>query len=191
MNIGVFSGSFNPIHHGHLIIANYMLAYTPLDEVWFMLSPQNPHKKETDLLDSTHRMAMVKLATKPFKQFKASDFELQLPRPSYTWYTLQALQKGYPQHTFSLIIGADNWETFDQWLYHKEILQHHHLWIYQRLHYTLHVPSHLATQATAVPAPIVEISSTFIRNALAKGKDVSAFTPRAVWQYIQQHQLYH
>lgn len=115
MNIGIFSGSFNPIHIGHLALANYLCEYGDLDEVWFMVTPHNPLKEENELMDDKLRLKLVQLATEGYPKFRASDFEFHLPRPSYTVHTLDALKRTYPQHTFHLVIGSDNWRLFHRW----------------------------------------------------------------------------
>ncbi len=115
MNIGIFSGSFNPVHIGHLALANYLCEYEGLDEVWFMVTPHNPLKEETLLMDDELRLKLVQLAVAGYPKFRASDFEFRLPRPSYTVHTLDSLKQAYPEYTFYLIIGSDNWNLFSQW----------------------------------------------------------------------------
>ncbi len=190
MKIGIYSGSFNPIHHGHLMIANYMAEFAELDEVWFVLSPHNPLKDRDILALETHRTQMLELALRGFSRLKACDIELHLPRPSYTIDTLGALQKQYPQHSFSLIIGSDNWAVFGQWKDYESLIQQHKVLIYERLNYPIHIPPRFRGQVETADAPIIELSSTFLRYAIANGKDVRAFLPPPVWEYIQQHQLY-
>ena len=127
MNIGIFSGSFNPIHIGHLALANYLCEYGDLDEVWFMVTPHNPLKEENELMDDKLRLKLVQLATEGYPKFRASDFEFHLPRPSYTVHTLDALKRTYPQHTFHLVIGSDNWRLFHRWYKSERILAENHL----------------------------------------------------------------
>ena len=122
MNIGIFSGSFNPVHIGHLALANYLCEYEGLDEVWFMVTPYNPLKEETLLMDDELRLKLVQLAVAGYPKFRASDFEFRLPRPSYTVHTLDSLKQAYPEYTFYLIIGPDNWNLFSQWKESERIL---------------------------------------------------------------------
>lgn len=132
MNIGIFSGSFNPIHIGHLALANYLCEYGDLDEVWFMVTPHNPLKEENELMDDKLRLKLVQLATEGYPKFRASDFEFHLPRPSYTVHTLDALKRTYPQHTFHLVIGSDNWRLFHRWYESERIIAENHLLVYPR-----------------------------------------------------------
>ena len=132
---GVFSGSFNPIHIGHLALANYLCEYGEVDEVWFLVTPQNPFKQKAELLGDDLRLEMVRRAVAGYPRFVASDFEFRLPRPSYTVNTLHHLAEAYPDREFYLIIGADNWASFAQWKSPEEILAHHHLLIYPRRPY--------------------------------------------------------
>ena len=125
MNIGIFSGSFNPVHIGHLALANYLCEYEGLDQVWFMVSPRNPLKEADELMDDSLRLKLVQLAVEGYPKFRASDFEFRLPRPSYTVHTLDELRRAYPQHVFHLIIGSDNWLLFPRWRESERILAHH------------------------------------------------------------------
>lgn len=190
MNIGVFSGSFNPIHIGHLILANYILEFTDIHEVWFLVSPHNPLKDERGLLSQDDRLHMVKLALKGYDRMKASDFEFALPKPSFTINTLDALSEQYPNHVFSLIIGADNWEVFEKWKSHSEILEKYKILVYPRLDSRLIIAPKMRTKVEALESPIIEISSTFIRESLSEGKSMKAFLPDAVAQYIEEKSLY-
>ena len=122
MNIGIFSGSFNPVHIGHLALANYLCEYEGLDQVWFMVSPRNPLKEADELMDDSLRLKLVQLAVEGYPKFRASDFEFRLPRPSYTVHTLDELRRAYPQHVFHLIIGSDNWLLFPRWRESERIL---------------------------------------------------------------------
>lgn len=190
MNIGIFSGSFNPIHIGHLILANYIVEFTELDEVWFLVSPQNPLKKKDDLLDENLRYEMVEAALENYETIQACNFEFSLPRPSYTINTLDKLSETYPQHQFTLIIGADNWAKFEIWKDHNVISEKYPIRVYPRLGYRIAIPSKLKGKVEAIDSPIIEISSTFIRESIAEGKDVKAFLPEKVFEFIEQHQLY-
>ena len=135
MKIGIFSGSFNPIHTGHLIIANYLCEFEKLDEIWFVVSPQNPLKSKRDLLSDIHRITMVKKAIRGNRKFKYCDIEFSLPLPSYTVRTLKTLKEKYPENEFHLIIGSDNWLIFDRWKDYQEILDNYPIFIYPRLGY--------------------------------------------------------
>lgn len=190
MNIGIFSGSFNPIHIGHLILANYITEYSSLDEVWLLVTPHNPLKDDHILLDETIRLKMTDLAIKNYPKIKLSDIEFSLPRPSYTINTLNELKKKYPEHTFSLIIGADNWERFDQWKNSGDILANYKIYVYPRYGYSVSMENRLRKTVEILNSPIVEISSTFIREGLKNGRNLQAFMPEIVYKYIKEHNLY-
>lgn len=190
MNIGIFSGSFNPIHIGHLILANYIAEFTEIDEVWFLISPQNPLKEKSELLDENIRYEMVKLALEKYNKLKACDFEFSLPKPSYTVDTLNALHAQYPEHNFILIIGADNWSLFEDWWEHDKIVENYKLKVYPRLGSRISIPKKMKQNVEALDSPIIEISSTFIRESITEGKDVRAFLPENIYDYILENQLY-
>lgn len=186
---GIFGGTFNPIHLGHLALANYLCEENWVDELWFLITLQNPFKQEQTLLDNHLRMKMVEAAIAGYPRFKASDFEFTLPRPSYTVTTLQKLSETYPDREFVLIIGADNWAAFDKWKSPEEILQNHRILVYPRPGYEIN-PHELPAQVKAVNTPLLEISSTFIRESIASGKDIRYFLHPEVYRFIKQHQLY-
>ncbi|MDR1881520.1 MAG: nicotinate-nucleotide adenylyltransferase [Prevotella sp.] len=190
MNIGVFSGSFNPIHTGHLILASYIVEFTEIDEVWFLVSPRSPMKPEKELLDEHIRMEMTKLALAGYARLKADNFEFTLPKPSYTVNTLEALQNKYPEHDFTLIIGGDNWNMFESWWEYNRILENFKIKVYPRLGYHIAIPAKLKDKVEALDSPVIEISSTFIRKNIAEGKDVRAFLPDGVYGYILEKGLY-
>ncbi len=186
---GIFGGTFNPIHLGHLALANYLCEENWVDELWFLITPQNPFKQEQTLLDNHLRMKMVEAAIADYPRFKASDFEFTLPRPSYTVTTLQKLSETYPDREFVLIIGADNWNAFDKWKSPEEILRNHRILVYPRPGYEIN-PHELPAQVKAVTPPLLEISSTFIRESIASGKDIRYFLHPEVYRFIKQHRLY-
>lgn len=182
---GIFGGSFNPIHIGHLALANYLCEYSELDEVWFLVSPHNPLKEQTGLWDDHLRLELVQLAIAGYPKFHASDFEFNLPRPSYMIHTLQVLQETYPDREFILIIGADNWEIFPRWYKADEILAHHRIIIYPRLGCTVDATT-LPPSVQLVNTPLLEISSTFIRQALHEGRDIRYFLHPAVYERLKK-----
>lgn len=190
MNIAIFSGSFNPIHTGHLILANYVSQFTSVDEIWFLTSPCNPFKEDDFLLDENIRYEMVQLALQDYPRFRASNFEFTLPKPSYTIHTLVALKAAYPEHTFSLVIGSDNWTEFEKWRNYDKILENFNIKIYPRLGYRIFIPTRYKNRVEALDAPIVEISSTFIRDSISEGKDMKAFLPETVYRFIADKGLY-
>lgn len=190
MKIGIFSGSFNPIHVGHLILANYIVEYTDIEEVWLLVSPLNPLKSEDDLSDKYVRLEMTKLALKGYPKIKASDFEFDLPKPSYTINTLDALKVKYPEHDFTLVIGADNWAIFESWHETDKILENYKLKIYPRLGFRIKIPDRLKQKVEALDSPIIEVSSTFIREGIEIGKNMRPFLTENVYDYIIEKGLY-
>lgn len=190
MNIGIFSGSFNPIHAGHFILANFITEFTDMDEVWFLVTPQNPLKDNQILVDQHFRLEMVKRAVADYPKLKASDFEFSLPQPSYTINTLEKLSSVYPKHQFTLIVGADNWATFDKWYNYQKILDNYNIYVYPRLNSSVVIPESLSDRVKLLSSPIIEISSTFIRNGIAQEKDLKAFMPTEVYEYIYAKGLY-
>lgn len=190
MKVGIFSGSFNPIHIGHLILANYIAEFTEIDEVWLLVSPQNPFKVNDNLPDENIRLEMVKLAVEDYPKIKASSFEFSLPRPSYTVNTLAALKKEYPENEFVLIVGADNWCVFENWKNSDEIVEKYKLKVYPRQGYRIAIPSKMKKNVEAVDSPIIEISSTFIRENIRAGKNMRSFLPDKIYDYIIEKKLY-
>ncbi len=189
MHVGLFFGSFNPIHIGHMALANYMLEFTDMGEVWFVVSPHNPLKEKSSLLHQNQRLHMVNLAIGDHGNLKSSNIEFNLPQPSYTINTLAHLKGKYPKHTFSLIIGEDNLVSFPKWKNFEQILTNYKLYVYPRPGYQ---KNELYTNPNIVftNAPLIEVSSTFIRSGIAIKKDMQFFLPLAVWQYIDEMHFY-
>ena len=185
MDIGIFSGSFNPIHVGHLALANYLCEFGGLDELWFLVTPRNPFKVGQDLLPDALRLELVQLAVEGYPKFRASDFEFHLPQPSYTIHTFDRLKEVYPQHTFHLIIGSDNWYSFSRWYQSERLLAENPILIYPRSGYPVDVFS-LPPRVRLVDSPVLEISSTFIRESIEAGKDVRYFLHPRVYERLMQ-----
>lgn len=188
MDIGIFCGSFNPVHIGHLALANYLCEYEGLDEVWFMVTPHNPLKEEASLMSDEFRLKLVQLAIGGYPKFRASDFEFHLPRPSYTVHTLDKLKQTYPQDTFHLIIGSDNWKLFSRWYQSERILAENFILIYPRPGYEVDGNT-LPQNVKLASSPTFEISSTFIRQAMEEGRDVRYFLHPAVYEALRQTNL--
>jgi len=191
MRIGIFGGSFDPIHIGHAIIAQHIISCGAVDRLWFMVSPVNPLKvgKMRQVAD-TDRLRMVEMVSHPMDGVETSAFEFTMPRPSYTIDTLNALQAKFPDDDFYLVIGGDNWEVFSKWRNSDEILAKYHLLVYPRLGYQVNIPDELKERVILVDAPIIELSSTEIRERLAKGQSVRYYVPDEVLGYIERHDLY-
>ena len=191
MKIGLYFGSFNPIHIGHLVIANHLAEYSDLDQIWFVVTPHNPFKKKSSLLDDLQRLEMVYRATQDYTKLKPSDIEFNLPQPNYTINTLVHLQEKHPDYAFSLIMGEDNLKSFHKWKNYELILENHHIYVYPRIskdrvetqfdgHKNIHV----------IDAPIMELSSTFIRKSIKAGKNVQPMLPQHVWEYLDEMNFY-
>jgi nicotinate-nucleotide adenylyltransferase len=186
---GLFFGSFNPIHLGHLMVASYMAEFTDLDQVWFVISPQNPLKDKLTLLPDVNRLYMVNVAVENERKFKASNIEFHLPKPSYTIDTLTYLEEKYPGKEFVLIAGSDMLPTFHKWKNYLQILDHYKVYLYPR-------PGTAASEFDThpaflhVPAPNIEISSSFIRKSVSEGKSMQYFLPEKVWKYIEEMGFY-
>lgn len=191
MKIGLFFGSFNPVHTGHLLIANYFVQFTHLDKIWFIVSPQNPFKANDTLLDERTRLEMLKLAINGDERFNASDFEFNLTRPSYTVNTLAELQKTHPNDTFIPIIGGDNLQSFHLWKDYETIIANHEIYVYRRagFHENPLLANHPKIKIFEVP--LLNISSTYIREMLQAEKSVKYLVPEKVEKYIKEHKLYH
>ncbi len=189
MKVGLLFGSFNPIHIGHLIIANYLANHTTLDKVWLVVSPQNPLKKYGDLISTYDRLEMAKLATDNAHNISVSDVEIKLPQPSYTIDTLTYLKEKYPQHEFALIMGSDNLVSLPKWKNYKLILRDYQIYVYPRPGYeNAELASHPSVTITMTPQ--MELSATFIRKSIAEKKNVQYFVPDAVLEFIDSKALY-
>lgn len=192
--IGIFGGSFNPIHLGHTALAAYICELGLVDEVWLMVSPQNPLKQDLTLLDEQERLAMARLAVAPYPTLKASDFEFTLPRPSYTYHTLQALRAAYPDYAFSLIIGEDNWRCFDRWYRGEDIARETSIIVYPRdVEGNLRVEgkeSKVVTTNCQYTPKLLPYSSTEVRECITQGRDTTPMLHPDVARYIQERQFY-
>jgi nicotinate-nucleotide adenylyltransferase len=189
MKTGLFFGSFNPVHIGHMIIASHMVQYTDLSQVWMVISPQNPLKQKSSLARGSDRLHLVRLAIGDHPNIIASSIEFSLPVPSYTVDTLTYLKEKYPDRTFSLIMGQDNYETLDKWKNYTYLLENHEIYIYPR-------PGYQKPTETASPGihfldmPTMNISSSYIRNAIKSGKSVQYLVPDAVFEYLELSGMY-
>jgi nicotinate-nucleotide adenylyltransferase len=189
MKIGLLFGSFNPIHIGHLIIANYLANHTDLDKVWLVVSPQNPLKKYGDLINTYDRLEMARLATDNSSHIDVSDVELKLPQPSYTIDTLTHLKDQYPQHEFALIMGSDNLVSLPKWKNYKLILRDYRIYVYPRPGYeNAELAAH--PSVTITMTPLMELSATFIRKSLSEKKNIQYFVPDSVLEFIERKSLY-
>ncbi|MFH2142855.1 MAG: nicotinate (nicotinamide) nucleotide adenylyltransferase [Bacteroidota bacterium] len=189
MKTGLYFGSFNPVHIGHMAIANYFVEYTDLDEIWFVVSPQNPLKKNNTLLPDYQRLELVYLAINDDPRFKACDIEFSMPKPSYTIDTLTYLKEKYPDKKFSVIMGADNIKTIHKWKNYQNILSENRIFIYPRQGF---LPDNKNVEAIIdyVDAPLIEISSSFIRKAFKNKKNVKFFLPENVYAFIEKMNYY-
>lgn len=189
--VGLFFGTFNPIHTGHLIIANHLVQYSDLDEIWLVVTPHNPHKKKKSLLDNHHRYDMVWNLCEDYPTLKPSNVEFSLPQPNYTVHTLAHLEEKHPGLDFSLIMGEDNLKSLHKWKNHEIILERFHVIVYPRFSEGRTEASFLEHPSiTHIKAPKMEISSTFIREAIKQGKDVRPLLPQKVWSYIDKMGFY-
>lgn len=191
MKIGLYFGTFNPIHVGHIIIANHMAENSDLEQIWLVVTPHNPHKQKSTLLDDYQRLHLVHLATEDYPKIKPSDIEFKLAQPNYTVHTLAHLKDHFPQHEFSLIMGEDNLNSLHKWKNFEYILENHDLYVYPRVSVN-DENNDLLNHARVhkVAAPIVEISSTFIRENIKNKKNFRPLLPEKVWEYIDHNNLY-
>ncbi len=189
MKIGLYFGSFNPIHIGHLIIGSHIQQYSDLDQVWFVVSPQNPFKEKASLASDYDRLNLVNLAIEEYPNLKSSNVEFSLPKPSYTIDTLTVLKEKYPEHDFSIIMGSDNLGGFHKWKNYEKIIKYYSIIVYPREGFdAAKWENHPSFKI--INAPRIEISSTFIRNAIKEGKSVQAMLPEKVWQYLDGSSMY-
>ena len=183
--VGIFGGSFNPIHTGHIALAKSLCEKAGLDEVWFMVSPMNPFKKTaTDLLDDHLRLEMVEKALEKEPQLKACDYEFRLPKPSYTWHTLQAISLEFTDIEFTLLIGGDNWAAFDKWYHHEDILAHYPIVVYPRQGNSV---GEVPEGVTIVETPLLNISSTEIRQRIKEGKSIKGMVPESIEELVKRN----
>jgi len=194
--IGLFFGSFNPIHNGHLMIANYMAEFIDFDQVWFVISPLNPFKTDQSLLADYHRRELLTRAIGDYRKFRVSAVEFNLPKPSYSIDTLNFLSSKYPEHIFSIIVGSDQLPDFHRWKNPDQILSRYRIFVYPRPEIDAENGSALSHEllkhqsVTLVDAPMLEISSSFIRQSIQEKKDVRFFMPELTWQYIEEMHFY-
>jgi len=188
MKTGLYFGSFNPVHIGHLDIANYMIGFTDLDQLWFVISPQNPLKKRATLLEDHKRRSLLEIAIEKDYRFRVCDIEFKLPKPSFTIDTLTYLKELHPDHEFVLIMGSDGLPTFRKWKNFKVIENNYTRYIYPRPGYPVELSEN--PNCSVVDAPLMEISSTFIRDALNAKIDIRHFLPPGVYEYIVQMHYY-
>jgi len=186
---GLFFGSFNPIHIGHMIIASFMVEYTDLDDVWLIISPHNPLKEKRSLLADHHRLAIANIATEEDSRIMTSNIEFKMPQPSYTIDTLVRLNEKYPERRFVLIAGSDIFPTFHKWKNHEEIIRNHQIYVYNRPGYSLGKYAGISS-IKLFHAPLMEISSSFIREAISGGRDVKYLLPEKVYHYIKEMHFY-
>ncbi|HEU4496564.1 MAG TPA: nicotinate (nicotinamide) nucleotide adenylyltransferase [Flavobacterium sp.] len=195
MKVGLYFGTFNPIHIGHLIIANHMAEFSDLKQIWMVVTPHNPLKKKSALLDDSHRLQMVFLAAEDYPKLRPCDIEFKLPQPNFTVNTLAYLQEKFPEKEFSLIMGEDNLNSIHKWKNYEVILQNHEIYVYPRI--SKEAISHESAsyqQSGAriyfIDAPVIEISSTKIRESIRLGKNVRPLLPEKVWKYIDHNLFY-
>ena len=200
--IGLFFGTFNPIHVGHLVIANHLANYTELDEVWLVVSPQNPLKKKDSLLQDYHRLALVRVAIEDNPKLKASDIEFSLPKPSYTSNTLAHINEKYPDYSFALIMGEDNLRTFHKWKNYADILKNNQIYVYPRVlteqekeesEINAEADNGLRKHQNVImcdDVPVMKISASFIRGAIKEKKDVSYLLTQPVFKYLTEMHFY-
>jgi len=191
MKIGLYFGTFNPVHVGHMIIANHMAEHSDLDQIWMVVTPHNPHKQKNTLLDDYQRLHMVTLATEDFTKIKPSEIEFKLPQPNFTVNTLAYLEEKFPKHEFALIMGEDNLNSLHKWKNYEVILENHPIYVYPRLN-SGEIDNQLINHSKIhrISAPVIELSSTFIRESIKNKKNVMPMLPQKVWEYIDSSAFY-
>ena len=188
MRIGLYFGSFNPIHIGHLIVANHILNETELQQIWFVVSPQNPFKPSVTLLNEYDRLHLVRSAVKNDGRFKVSDIEFSLPKPSYTSHTLTYLKEKYPAHEFSIVMGSDSFQNLGKWKNAHAIISDYPIYVYRRPGFE--ISNEIMAKLIVVNAPLLEISATYIRECLQQGKSIKYLVPDAVAEEIERSSFY-
>ena len=188
MNIGLYFGSFNPIHIGHLIIANHVLNETPISKIWFIVSPQNPFKESKTLLNEFDRLHLVRLATQDDNRIKSSDIEFNLPKPSYTSNTLTFLSEKYPEHQFALIMGSDSYQNLDKWKNYETIVYNYPVYVYKREGYE--IKKTFNKETVILSAPIIQISASQIREHIRSAKSIRYLVPEIVREEIESRKFY-
>ena len=188
MNIGLYFGSFNPVHHGHLIIANHILNEGKVRELWFVVSPHNPFKERSSLLNEQHRLQLVRLAIDTTPGMRASNIEFNLPKPSYTIDTLTYLEEKYPKHTFYIVMGSDGFQNINKWKNAEQLLKNTSIIIYKRPGFD--IKEELPANIVVVDAPLLEISSTHIRKLIKEKKSIRYLVPDTVLHEIEKQQYY-
>ena len=193
MKVGLYFGTFNPIHIGHIVIANHLVQYTDLDEVWMIVTPHSPLKKKQGLIEDFHRIHMVNLAVKHYDYIKASDIEFNLPQPNYTVNTMVHLHERFPRHEFHLIMGQDNLDSLPKWKNYEYLLEHYGIYVYPRVFEDRQVNNPLLAHPNVhlvENAPIMEISASFIRGAIRDEKNIQPLLDKEVWKYIEHNLFY-
>ena len=190
MKVGLYFGTFNPIHVGHLIIANHFAEHSDLEEIWCVVTPQNPFKTKQSVLDNHQRLEMVYLATKEYPKIKPSDIEFQLPQPNYTVHSLAYLEEKYPKHEFALIMGEDNLASLPKWKNAEVLLDRYPIYIYPRKIEQSYPTVDSKGTIIKVDAPIIEISSSFIRKSIKSAKNIRPLLPESVWVYLDEMNFY-
>jgi nicotinate-nucleotide adenylyltransferase len=188
MNIGLYFGSFNPIHLGHLIIASHVLNETAVNKIWFIVSPQNPFKESKTLLNEFDRLHLVRLATQDDNRIKCSDIEFSLPKPSYTSNTLAFLSEKYPEHQFSLIMGSDSYQNLDKWKNYETIINNYPVYVYKREGHE--IKKTFDKEAVILNAPIIQISASQIREHIRSAKSIRYLVPEIVREEIESRKFY-
>ena len=190
MKVGLYFGTFNPIHVGHLIIANHFAEHSDLEEVWCVVTPHNPFKTKQSVLDNHQRLEMVYLATKEYQKIKPSDIEFQLPQPNYTVHSLAYLEEKYPKHEFALIMGEDNLASLPKWKNAEVLLDRYPIYVYPRKIEQSYAAVDSKGTIIKVDAPIIEISSSFIRKSIKSAKNIRPLLPESVWVYLDEMNFY-